>query len=125
MYAGDCGGTACSLEGPADKYVVAQFRGVNDPAGHPNYTSGTVHGPATYAWLAATTGALDCRTCHGANLQGVGIAPSCKSCHAGMAHIQLDYTTFATGPAVSGDLREVPRRRGAQAPHHEPLHVAR
>ena len=102
LFAGDCGGTACSLEGPADRYVVAQFRGVSDPAGHPNYTSGTVHGPATYGWLAGAAGALDCRTCHGANLQGVGIAPSCKSCHAGMAHIQLDYTTFANGPAVSG-----------------------
>ena len=101
MYAGDCGGATCSLEGPADRYVLAMFRDVNDPAGHPNYTSGAVHGPATYGWLAGTAGALDCRTCHGANLQGVGIAPSCKSCHEGMAHIQLDYTTFATGPAVS------------------------
>ena len=101
MYAGDCSGTTCSLEGPADKYVLAMFRGVNDPAGHPNYTSGTVHGPATYGWLAGTAGALDCRTCHGSNLQGVGIAPSCKSCHASLPHIQLDYTTFATGPSVT------------------------
>ena len=101
MYAGDCSGTACSLEGPADKYVLAMFRGVNDPAGHPDYASGSVHGPAAYAWLAGTAGSLDCRTCHGANLQGVGIALSCKSCHEGMAHIQLDYTTFTSGPSVT------------------------
>jgi hypothetical protein len=102
LWSGDCGGDgACALEGAADRYVVALFRGVNDPGGHPNYTSGLVHGPKAYDWLKGATGALDCRACHGANLQGVSIAPSCKSCHATLPHIQLDYTTFTTGPSVT------------------------
>ena len=66
---GDCSGTdVCALTGNADKYVVAYFS--SSPQGHPNWAAG--HG----AQLD-----LRCTNCHGAQLTGAGIAPSCSSCH--------------------------------------------
>jgi predicted CxxxxCH...CXXCH cytochrome family protein len=45
-------------------------------SGHPDgYADGTVHGPD------AKQGKSDCRTCHGAELEGVDDKPSCDSCH--------------------------------------------
>lgn len=80
-WAGDCSGERdCTLSGKADRYVLAVFG--TERTGHPNYTSPAVHGPAWAAYAAGTPGALDCRGCHGANLQGQGIAVSCSSCHA-------------------------------------------
>jgi WD40 repeat protein len=79
---GDCSGTSfCQLSGTADKYVVAVFSAT--PESHPNFTDPTVHGPAYDAFATnPTTAVLKCTNCHGANLQGQGLAPSCSSCHA-------------------------------------------
>ena len=79
-WAGDCSGAGtCTLSAGADKSVAAIF-GVSG-SGHPNYTSAALHGPAYFAFLSATAGALNCPSCHGANLTGQGIAPSCNTCH--------------------------------------------
>lgn len=78
---GDCSGKTCSVTGNADKYVVAYavaYTGSTAPTTvHPNWVSGTDHGTA---YLSNT---LSCTDCHGINLQGMGIAPSCSSCHGG------------------------------------------
>jgi hypothetical protein len=57
-------------------------------AGYADPTSSAFHGPDAIKLLVAInngqTPPLDCRTCHGANLDGVGGvgAPSCTGCHA-------------------------------------------
>ncbi|BDG06274.1 hypothetical protein [Anaeromyxobacter oryzae] len=79
-WAGDCSGEGdCTLSGRADRYVVATFGAVR--SGHPNFTDPAVHGPAWTAYAERAPGALDCRSCHGAHLQGQGIAGACTSCH--------------------------------------------
>lgn len=99
-WAGDCQGDAtCSLAGNADRYVLAMFAGAR--TGHPNWTDALVHGPKATEWLANAPGALACTSCHGASLQGAGLAPSCSSCHAGRPHLQLPTSTLTTGPAVT------------------------
>ena len=82
---GDCSGTGdCTLSGGlsggSDRYVVAYFS--STPPVHPNYSDPALHGPAYYAFVAGDPGAYQCTSCHGTNLQGLGIAPSCTSCHA-------------------------------------------
>jgi predicted CxxxxCH...CXXCH cytochrome family protein len=84
-WAGDC-----SLTGPcvldttrygADKYVLAAFDPVGS-LGHGNWTSPALHAPAYRDFVSGAPGSLQCTSCHGADLQGVGIAVSCSSCHA-------------------------------------------
>ena len=103
-WAGDCSGWGfCQLSGNADKYVVAIFSPT--PESHPNFTNPMVHGPA-YAAFAANpaTAALKCTACHGANLQGQGIAPSCSQCHAWPLLTQSSSTwTVSVTKAGSGD----------------------
>jgi OmcA/MtrC family decaheme c-type cytochrome len=75
-WAGDCTGYApCVLSAGSDKSVVAIFG--QPGTGHPNFMN-----PATHS---AAVGMLDCAACHGANLQGQGMAPSCSTtgCHSG------------------------------------------
>jgi hypothetical protein len=80
MWAGDCSGSAqCTLSGNADKMVMVRFFKRGQETGHSNYSDPAVHGPA------ATNGALACSQCHGADLQGQGIAPSCSLCHSASA----------------------------------------
>jgi OmcA/MtrC family decaheme c-type cytochrome len=74
---GQCEGTGtCTLSGGADKYVVAYFSAEREF--HANFNDGAVHGPA---FNAQATNGLECYSCHGANGQGQGIAPSCITCH--------------------------------------------
>ncbi|BDG05240.1 OmcA/MtrC family decaheme c-type cytochrome [Anaeromyxobacter oryzae] len=74
-WAGDCSGeTTCSLSGNSSKYVLAMFGGTR--TGHPNWSDPALHGPE-----AMTSSTYNCATCHGAQLQGAGIAPSCSKCH--------------------------------------------
>ena len=78
---GDCSGAGdCTLSGGSDRYVVAYFS--SQPPGHPNFIDPALHAPAYYAFVAGDPGAYQCTSCHGTNLQGLGIAPSCTSCHA-------------------------------------------
>jgi hypothetical protein len=83
---GDCSGAldgtgapvTCSLSGPADAYVVANF---SDTQGiHPNFADASIHGPAYWAFRKGTS-ALVCTDCHGSALEGAGIASSCSACH--------------------------------------------
>jgi OmcA/MtrC family decaheme c-type cytochrome len=74
-FFGDCNGMSCSLSGDASKYVVVFFSAT--PQSHPNFNDGVVHGAAVAA------GVLNCYSCHGAQGQGQGLAPSCASCHGG------------------------------------------
>ncbi|BDG05238.1 OmcA/MtrC family decaheme c-type cytochrome [Anaeromyxobacter oryzae] len=79
-WAGDCQGDGtCSLEGNADKYVLTMFAGQR--TGHPNWTDGAVHGPKYADFVNGVPGALACTSCHGASLQGAGLAVSCSACH--------------------------------------------
>ena len=81
-WAGDCGGSGptCTLSAGADKTVAAIFGPAG--SGHPDYSSPALHGPAYLDFLGAgQQAALVCTKCHGANLQGQGIAPSCNACH--------------------------------------------
>jgi hypothetical protein len=95
---GECGGmNPCTLAGNADAYVVAYFSAA--PESHPNFTSGLLHAAAVSNCTPGTNKApLICSRCHGANLQGVGIAPACTSCHA------TDGTPIHDAAAVSGFL---------------------
>lgn len=74
---GSCAGTGtCTLSGGSDKYVVAYFS-ATAPAAHPDYSDPAVHAPAYHA----VPQTLVCTDCHGAELQGLGLAPSCSACH--------------------------------------------
>jgi hypothetical protein len=99
-WAGDCWGEGtCTLTGNADRYVVATFG--TERTGHPNWTDGAAHAPRVADWLAGAPGALDCRTCHGNDLQGAALAPSCESCHAGKPHMKIASAAMTTGPSVT------------------------
>jgi OmcA/MtrC family decaheme c-type cytochrome len=66
---GECSGTGtCTLSGDSDKYVVSYFSAT--PQAHSNWAAGGHTGTA-----------LMCSDCHGAQLQGLGLAPTCASCH--------------------------------------------
>jgi predicted CxxxxCH...CXXCH cytochrome family protein len=85
QWAGDCTYTGpCVLTAGADKYVLALFA-IEGQQGHGNFTSVKLHGPAYLDFLGNVPGHLNCNLsgCHGANLQGAGIAPNCFSCHVG------------------------------------------
>ncbi len=79
-WAGDCQGDGvCALDGNADKYVLTIFGSAR--SSHPNWTDGAVHGAKYSDYVNAVAGALDCTSCHGASLQGQGLAVSCSACH--------------------------------------------
>ena len=84
-WAGACGGTgACSFLMTDTKFVAIRFAA--DTAGlgaHPPFTAGAVHGAEFNKWQQGLPGSYTCNAsnCHGAQLQGVGLAPSCTSCH--------------------------------------------
>jgi hypothetical protein len=83
-FAGACTGSgACMIRGNADKVVLVRFaRTQQGLGGHPNFSQASVHGPRYRDFAAGAPGALRCTDCHGANLQGQGIALSCSVCHA-------------------------------------------
>lgn len=110
-FAGDCSGAACQLTGNSDKLVLVRFAAsAAGLGGHPNFSDAAVHGPAYVAFMKGDTGALDCRSCHGAELTGQGLAVSCASCHAwppphDAARFQARFDPYLavslTGPAVT------------------------
>ncbi len=84
LWAGDCSGIAqsCALTtGASDRYVVVVFGSEAERTAHSNFTDPSIHGPAWAAYAAGSPGALDCKWCHGASLQGQGLAVSCSGCH--------------------------------------------
>lgn len=85
FWAGDCTGLdlTCTLDASyADRYVVVQMGEWGRRQSHPNWSSGAVHSAQYQNFLAGVEGALQCTWCHGANLQGVGLALACDRCHA-------------------------------------------
>jgi hypothetical protein len=111
LWAADCQGVDyCVLDTSrygADKYVVAAFAPASDPPMHPNFSLPTAHGPAY------VNGAYPCTSCHGANLLGQGIAPSCTSCHA----FPLDHLTVA-GTACSSCHADIAAEWSSSADLH-------
>jgi predicted CXXCH cytochrome family protein len=100
---GECSGTAdCALAGNADKYVVSYFSA--KPEAHANFTSPAQHGPAYADFLARAPTALDCTACHGASLQGQGLAPACASCHDAGSLLRLKRPAGPVAGAVAGGL---------------------
>jgi hypothetical protein len=83
-FAGSCVGSgACVVTGNADRLVVVRFaRTQAGLGGHPNFSDAAVHGRQYFDYARGAPGALDCTECHGANLQGQGLAVSCAGCHA-------------------------------------------
>jgi hypothetical protein len=82
-FAGACGVGTCSVDITSDRLVVVRFAKTQAGLGsHPNFTDPAVHVPVYRDFVAGISGALQCAACHGANLQGQGIAVACSSCHA-------------------------------------------
>jgi Divergent InlB B-repeat domain len=101
---GECSGTAdCALTGNADQYVVSYFSA--SAQAHANFTSPALHAPA-YAEFSAhpDTAALKCTLCHGASLQGQGLAPACSSCHDGSMLVRLKRPAGLAAGSVAGGL---------------------
>lgn len=101
---GDCQGTGTCFLGEAgdnyeaDKYVLAHFS--DEPEAHPNFMDPALHGPA-FVGFDTNTGAptrLICTDCHGARLQGQGIAPACTDCHHKATTVVVGGGTPECGP---------------------------
>jgi hypothetical protein len=110
---GNCSGTGdCTLSGNSDQYVVASFSAT--PQRHPNFTDPAVHGPAYDAFVAGDPGSLQCTTCHGANLLGQGLAPSCAACHAWpvLASPQVSVVESSDFPNGSDEIINIPECKG-------------
>jgi hypothetical protein len=80
-FAGGCGGSGpCALTGNSDKMVMVRFSAM--ALGHSNWSDWRVHEEKFSLFVNGLPGALDCTFCHGANLQGQGIALACNGCHS-------------------------------------------
>jgi hypothetical protein len=101
-FAGDCEGEGrCALGGNADKMVLVRF--LAQRTGHPNWSDAALHGPQYEAFATQAPGALPCTSCHGASLQGQGLAVSCSACHAWpLATATPLASRYAVGGFVSG-----------------------
>jgi predicted CxxxxCH...CXXCH cytochrome family protein len=81
-------------------------------AGYADPTSSAFHGPDAIALLVALnngqTPSLDCRTCHGANLDGVnGLGgPSCSGCHSNPAGSLGSATLANLDPAFQNGVAD-------------------
>jgi hypothetical protein len=82
-WAGACTGNgACFVRVSSPQYVAIRFATDTTALGaHPPFAAPEIHGVEYGKYLAKTPGDLVCTDCHGANLQGQGIAPSCSLCH--------------------------------------------
>lgn len=82
-FAGACTGSAgCVVTGNADTFVAVRFARTREGLGaHANFSDPSVHGPEYQSFAASVAGALQCTSCHGADLLGQGIAVSCAACH--------------------------------------------
>jgi hypothetical protein len=107
-WAGACSGSSpCKVDVTSGRLIVVRFAtSVAGLGAHPNFSDPSIHGP-NYV-----NSSLPCTACHGASLEGSGIAPSCSQCHAfpfthtagsdcGSCH-QGDYTDWAS-VATSAD----------------------
>lgn len=83
-FAGACTGNGpCVVRGNSDAIVAVRFARTQEGlGGHPNFSDAALHEPAYRDFVAGAPGALRCTSCHGANLQGQGIAVACDRCHA-------------------------------------------
>lgn len=85
-WAGDCSGYGdCTLKAGNDKTVVAIFAALDAQGratGHPSFVDPATHSAAWGQFNSGDTGGLQCNTCHGADLKGMSIAPSCAACHS-------------------------------------------
>ena len=77
-WAGACSGSSpCKVDVTSSRLVVVRFATTAAGLGsHPNFSDPSIHGPQY------VNESLPCTACHGAQLQGQGIAPSCSQCHA-------------------------------------------
>jgi len=88
------------LSGAADRYLVVQFG--TERRTHPNWSDWRVHKPKFEEYLAGVAGALDCASCHGATLQGQGLAIGCTTCHADPDPNDAPVVAFSTSGGVTG-----------------------
>ena len=85
-WAGACTGTAdaCPVGMTDTRFVAVRFAADTTGLGaHPNLTDGRVHGPMYLQAARGDAGSFACKDCHGATLQGQGLAPGCgtAACH--------------------------------------------
>jgi OmcA/MtrC family decaheme c-type cytochrome len=82
-YAGACSGQApCSVLMTSDKLLLVRFAAnTTGLGGHPNFSDGQTHGAEYAKWANGDPTAYHCTSCHGAQGQGAGTAPSCSQCH--------------------------------------------
>jgi hypothetical protein len=81
-WAGACGGTAdtCPVFVASDRFAVIRFAATTTGLGaHVNFTDPAVH--VVEYMKYGQPNSYRCGDCHGATLQGMGIAPSCSQCH--------------------------------------------
>ena len=106
-WAGDCSGgnPTCTLTAGPDRSVTAIFTSPGN--GHTTFTDPALHGPAYAAFLSSAVGALQCTKCHGANLQGQSIAPSCAACHAWPRVTAADIVVFPAALSFTASVGSV------------------
>ena len=84
-WAGACTGTgACSFPMTDTRTLAIRFAANTASLGaHGPFTDPAIHVPEYNKWANNVPGAYTCysASCHGANGQGVGLAPSCSMCH--------------------------------------------
>jgi hypothetical protein len=81
-WAGACGGTAdtCSVFVDSDRFAAIRFAATTGGLGaHSNFADPAVHVREYMRYGQAA--AYRCTDCHGATLQGSGLAPACTTCH--------------------------------------------
>ncbi len=111
-WAGDCSGSTCVLSGAADKYVLAQFGLAANQAGHPNWSQPAAHGTEFWDWQNGRTN-IACTQCHGFNLQGLGMAPSCQACHGSNTKtVKLEGCNNCHSPGTYGSPPAVHAQKG-------------
>ena len=81
-WAGACGGTAdtCPVFVSSDRLAVIRFAATTTALGaHANFSDPAVH--VVEVMKFGQPNSYRCTDCHGATLQGMGIAPACTVCH--------------------------------------------
>ena len=97
-FAGSCTGygsaaapSTCTVTGDAERLVLVRFaRSSAGLGGHENWSDEAVHA-AKFRAVGSQPGRVQwkCKECHGATLQGQGLAPSCANCHLGERSMTL------------------------------------
>lgn len=112
-WAGDCVGRGqCVLDtsrNGADKTVTAVF-GEPGRVQHANWMDPATHGPEFVNFVGNKPDHFDCEYCHSGTFDGLGIAPSCNSCHARAGHAEwrTDCTFCHAAPPATSAHRMVP-----------------